>query len=346
MGYFSIPIFFVIFRETFEAAIIVSVLLTFIAQAFPDPIISKHLRKQVWIGTALGLLVSLIIGAVFIAIFYLAANSANAWSQNELAWEGSFSLIASFLIGGMSLTMLASESKRDHWKDKLEKSLNTNEKRPTVRGKGKYALMLLPFVSVVREGVEGVLIVGGVSLTDDVRAIPLATICGILLGCLIGYIMYKGGRKIQLKWFFICSTAVMLLMGSGLFSKGVYLLEAQMFSRNLGLADPDSAVGTPLVDVRSTLWYLNCCNPMLKTSDNIGWQIFNALLGWNNVATIGSVVGYCVYWLVTIVSFSIMKLYRKRQSQSANSESQLVESLDPNQSESVVTPQHVVERQD
>lgn len=46
--YFSIPIFFIIFRETTEAAVIVSVLLAFLNQVLlDDPQLKKRLARQV-----------------------------------------------------------------------------------------------------------------------------------------------------------------------------------------------------------------------------------------------------------------------------------------------------------
>lgn len=46
--YFSIPIFFIIFRETTEAAVIVSVLLAFLNQVLlDDPQLKKRLSRQV-----------------------------------------------------------------------------------------------------------------------------------------------------------------------------------------------------------------------------------------------------------------------------------------------------------
>jgi high-affinity Fe2+/Pb2+ permease len=47
-NYFSIPIFFIIFRETTEAAIIVSVLLSFLSQVITDDdVMRKGLSRQV-----------------------------------------------------------------------------------------------------------------------------------------------------------------------------------------------------------------------------------------------------------------------------------------------------------
>lgn len=34
-----------------------------------------------------------------------------------------------------------------------------------------------------------------------------------------------------------------------------------------------------------------------------GWGVFNALLGWQNSATYGSVISYNLYWMVMIVVF-------------------------------------------
>jgi hypothetical protein len=37
-----------------------------------------------------------------------------------------------------------------------------------------------------------------------------------------------------------------------------------------------------------------------------GWGIFNALLGWQNSATYGSVISYNVYWIFVMAGFIVM----------------------------------------
>lgn len=45
---FSVPIFFVLFRETLEASLIVSILLSFLHQTLiDDPVTKKRLTRQV-----------------------------------------------------------------------------------------------------------------------------------------------------------------------------------------------------------------------------------------------------------------------------------------------------------
>lgn len=73
-------------------------------------------------------------------------------------------------------------------------------------------------------------------------------------------------------------------------------------------ADVDDAGGDGpgSFDVRGNVWHLNCCNPE-NNFDNDGWSIFNAIFGWTNSATIGSVLSYVFYWLAVMVVLVIMK---------------------------------------
>lgn len=48
-----------------------------------------------------------------------------------------------------------------------------------------------------------------------------------------------------------------------------------------------------------------CCSP--TTTNDHGWGIFNAILGWQNSATYGSVISYNLYWLCVIVAFILMR---------------------------------------
>ena len=42
---------------------------------------------------------------------------------------------------------------------------------------------------------------------------------------------------------------------------------------------------------RGYVWHLDCCNPETNSGGS-GWSILNALVGWNNTATLGSVLAY------------------------------------------------------
>lgn len=63
--------------------------------------------------------------------------------------------------------------------------------------------------------------------------------------------------------------------------------------------------------MRGNVWHLDCCNPE-NNFDSDGWTMFNAIFGWTNSATIGTVLGYVFYWLAAIVCLIIMKYIEVR----------------------------------
>ncbi|ORY04644.1 iron permease FTR1, partial [Basidiobolus meristosporus CBS 931.73] len=302
---FSIPIFFILFRETIEAAIIVSVLLSFLSQVYHnDTALHRRLRKQVWFGTLLGLLVSLCIGGAFIAVWYTVAS--NLWAKSEKLWEGCFSLIAVIMISVMGLAMLKTKRMQEKWKVKLANSMNDKEAKGIRAKSKKYALFLLPFITVMREGLEGLVFIGGISISEPASSIPIAAICGILAGCFVGWLLYRGGNIVKFQWFFVASTCILFLVAAGLFARAIGFLEAHVWALRTDAANAEAdEEGGITFDVRTNVWYLDCCNP--ENPNAGGWQIFNAILGWNNVASIGTILGYVLYWLAIAVYLIFLK---------------------------------------
>ncbi|KAJ4299499.1 high-affinity iron permease [Kalmusia sp. IMI 367209] len=157
-------VFFVCFRESLETSIIVSVLLAFLKQTLgpeQDDAIRKKLVKQIWYGVSLGVLICLFIGSGLIAAFYIAGKKA--FDAAEYIWEGVFSIVASIIITMMGAALLRVNKLQDKWKAKITKVLEANDSsQSSFTGRlgkwcEKHALFLLPFVTVLREGIEAVL---------------------------------------------------------------------------------------------------------------------------------------------------------------------------------------------
>ena len=55
----------------------------------------------------------------------------------------------------------------------------------------KYAMFILPFITVLREGLEAVIFIGGVGLGLPATAFPIPVLTGLGTGALIGVILYK-----------------------------------------------------------------------------------------------------------------------------------------------------------
>lgn len=314
---FAAPIFFIVFREALEAVIIISVLLSFLKQQLGperDPIVYKKLRNQIWYGTGAGVAICLVIGCGMIGAFY--GLGTDAWASSEDIWEGVFALLASLIITIMGAGLLRVSKLQEKWRLKLAKSLEAKHDSKAPFGQRlrlyaeKYAMFFLPFITVLREGLEAVVFIGGVSLGLPATAIPLPTVVGLLAGALVGYLIYRGGNAAPLQFFLIASTCFLYLVAAGLFSRAVWNFENNAWNKLTGGDASENGSGPGSYDIRQSVWHVNCCSPTLQGGG--GWGIFNALLGWQNSATYGSVIAYNLYWICVIAMFIVMRFKEKR----------------------------------
>ncbi|KAK4042730.1 iron permease FTR1/Fip1/EfeU [Parachaetomium inaequale] len=313
---FSVPIFLVTFREALETVIIVSVLLAFLKQTLDnDKALHKRLVRQVWLGTALGLLLTLVIAAALIAVFYTAG--ANKWEASELRFEGAFSLVACVIISVVGAALLRIGKMQDKWRDKLagvmDKQPAASDEKVGKRGAVKrfmerYAMFALPFVTVLREGIEAVVFIAGVTFSAPVSAVPLAVVVGLAAGAAVGFALYKGGSTTKLQLFLVISTCLLYLVAAGLFSRAVWAFEQHTWQELIGSDAAELGMGPGSYDIDQSVWHVNCCSPVYNGGS--GWGFFNAIFGWTNSATYGSVLSYNLYWLCVIASFLVMR-YRE-----------------------------------
>ncbi|BGP23526.1 high-affinity iron permease [Rhodotorula toruloides] len=326
---FSVPIFIITLRETIEAAIIVSVLLSLVEslvhehghekgvdvvetlEAGEQRRLIRRMRLQIWAGALVGLFIALCIGTAFIA-FFTALN--DLWGKTEEIWEGVFSLIACIIIFVMGVTMLRIDRSKLKWKaklsgafhDKVDAATLTSKDRRQARN-SKWTLFVLPLVTVLREGLEAVVFVGGVSLGQSAKSIPLAAIVGIFTGLIIGYLIYASGSRINLSIFLVISTNILFLLGAGLFSKAVGDFQTYRYNNGVGGDVGETGSGPGSFDpTDGSVWHLTYGNPGNNTSTD-GYSIFNAILGWTNNATIGTILSYVFYWFAAIACLVYMK---------------------------------------
>nr|XP_031857478.1 uncharacterized protein CI109_007097 [Kwoniella shandongensis]KAA5524550.1 hypothetical protein CI109_007097 [Kwoniella shandongensis] len=349
---FAVSIFFIVFRETIEAAIIISVLLSFVEQLMltghtatsSDSLtetedgqegtvntgtsdqakadrakLIKRMRVQIWAGTATGFLIALGIGAAFIAVFYTKID--DLWSKTEQIWEGVFSVIAAIIIYIMGVAFLKMDRSRIKWRLKLSAAFDKSQSRMQAvqnagleeedkrEGRsGKWALFILPMVTVLREGLEAIVFVGGVSLGLPAASIPIPVVVGLIAGLIVGYIIYRTGSTATLHWFLIGSTSFLCLIGAGLMSKAIGYFQYYRFAKGVGGDVAETGDGPGSYQVAGNVWHLTYGNPETGSpTTNGGWQIFNAIFGWNNTATVGTILSYVFYWLLIIGTLIVLK---------------------------------------
>jgi high-affinity iron transporter len=117
-----------------------------------------HLSKYVWMGAGAGILASIVIGVVFILLFYLAKNAAiSGGGQNLL--ESILRLVACAVITALAFGMTKIMNMSGKFRAKLEKLTRQIGNEP----KTHWGLLCFAFTCVLREGIESVLFLAGVS---------------------------------------------------------------------------------------------------------------------------------------------------------------------------------------
>lgn len=86
---------------------------------------------------------------------------------------------------------------QEKWRVKISAAL---EKHPASKmdamGKMKryskaYAVFVLSFITVAREGIEGVVFVSGVTFSASATSVPLPVVIGLIAGCVVTWALYK-----------------------------------------------------------------------------------------------------------------------------------------------------------
>jgi len=118
------------------------------------------------------------------------------WQSAENIYGGVFYLIAGVIITVMGVALLRIGKMQEKWRVKLAKALEGPVNTTTgvnrfKRFTAKYSLFILSFITVVREGIEGVVFVSGVSFSAPATSIPLPVVIGLIAGAFIGWVVYK-----------------------------------------------------------------------------------------------------------------------------------------------------------
>jgi len=105
--------------------------------------------------------------------------------------------------------------------------------------------------------------IAGVGLGLPATSFPLAVLCGLGAGALVGYLIYKGGNKTSLQIFLVVSTCFLYLVAAGLFSKGVWNLEQNAWTKLAGEGAAESGSGPGSYDIRKSVWHVNVSRHVL-----------------------------------------------------------------------------------
>ena len=214
--------FVIILREGLEAVLLIGALLGYlVATGAP----ARH-RRQIWIGVAAGVAATLVTWGVARAL--IPINGAN----RELI-EGATALIAVAVLLYVSNWLFQKTYIHD-WKNYLRDRLDS-----AVSSKSTFAMTVLAFAAVYREGFETVLFYQALAFDGSMAAVMTGFLPGMVLITLVGALIIRAGMKLPLKQMFGVTNAVLVYLAFVFVGKGLYNLhEAGVFAaRQLPLPD-------------------------------------------------------------------------------------------------------------
>lgn len=190
-------------REGLEAALIVGIILAYLARTN-----NKQGFKPVWLGIGMAVLLSLIAGAVIDVV------AGTFEGRAEQIFEGTVLFLA---VGVLTWMVFWMRKQAVNIKGELHAQIQS-----ALSSKSSFGLVTIAFVGVLREGIETVLFLFAATRVSES---PLASTAGGLLGLalaiVIGYGVYKGTSRLNLKTFFNITGLALIIFAAGLFMMAI-----------------------------------------------------------------------------------------------------------------------------
>jgi high-affinity iron transporter len=195
-----LPSLLITLREGLEAALLLGLLFAVLSRAG-----DTQGRRWVWLGVAAAVAASLAAGAA------LFATGAELEGAAEAAFEAGAMLAAAAVLAGMIVWM----GRRAH---ALRGELGG---KVAAAAGSAAALFWLGFVLVMREGLETGLFLFAAIGQDRSLAALAGGLAGLAVAAGLGYAVYRGGSRLNVRAFFTVLNVILLGFGTYLVLRGV-----------------------------------------------------------------------------------------------------------------------------
>jgi high-affinity iron transporter len=248
-------------REGVEAALIVGIIGTFLAQQG-----RRDTLRWMWLG------VGLAIGLCASVAVLLQVINADLPQRQQEGFEAIVGLVAVVMVSSMIVYM------RKHART-LGKELRTSAAGALAAGTA-LSLVVMAFLAVMREGLEtAVFLLAAFQSSTGVSPAAAGTgaIAGLLIAAGIGLAIYRFGARINLARFFKVTAVLLVIISAGLISSAIHHAnEAGLITFGQQRAVDLSAVIVP-------------------SADSVTSGLITGLLGVYPYPTVAEVAGWLLY---------------------------------------------------
>lgn len=261
-----LPSFLIMLREGLEAALIVGIIAGYLARTG-----RSDWLPTVWIGVLLAVALSLFIGA---GVLVLGAQFPQ---KTQELFEAAVGAVAVAVLISMVFWMRkAARSIRRTMEHDIDAAMSD------VRGP-TWALIGMSFFAVAREGLESVFFLLALFQQSPGPAAPVGALLGVLVAAGLGYGIYRGGVRLDLRRFFLWTGAFIIFVAAGL---------ASTVLRNLHEAGLWNHLQQPVWDMSREL----------PVSSVLG-TLLSGIFGYHDSPVLGEVISWALVLFITLYFF-------------------------------------------
>ncbi len=265
-----LPGFVITFRESLEVALVLGIILGYLAKNK----LAKH-NSVVYAGLGAGITASLI------AAFFFVSLTGGFEGTAEQIFEGVTMFAGAALMTTMIVWMMGQKRMAEGIRHGIETKLS---------GGYKHGLFLLVFFSVLREGVETVIFLGTVSFSSTHTATLLGALIGITAAAALGYLLFVSSIKLNVGLFFSATNFILILFAAGLVAQA-----AHEFS--------EAKILPPIIE---KVWDINPpLNPdgtyqLMHDEGAIG-QVMHSFFGYRASPSLLELISYASYLAIVLI---------------------------------------------
>jgi high-affinity iron transporter len=223
-------------REGLEISLVLGILATYLVKTD-----RRDSLRPMWLGALAALILSIAAGVLFRAA---VGEFEGKWEQGI---EGVIAIVAAVVLTWMIF-----------WMRKHARGLSGALKAKLDASTSAKAVAVIAFVAVLREGFETALfLLSAETESSSGGAVVGGGLIGLAIAAVIGWAVYVGGKKIDLRQFFNITGVLLILFAAGLVGKAFHELR-ELFGIESGwLIEPMWTVTSGALASGSTRDFLN-----------------------------------------------------------------------------------------
>lgn len=258
--------FLIMLREGIEAALVTSIIASYLRQTGRSAWL-----PAVWVGIFLAVALSLFAGAA------LQLLSAEFPQKAQELFEAIVGFIAVAVLASMVFWMRkAARSIKSELHHSIDEAMQSS-------GGATWALIGMAFFAVAREGLESIFFLLAIFQQSPGAAAPLSALAGVAVAVVLGFAIYYGGIRIDLRRFFRWTGVFILIVAAGLLASVL---------RNLHEAGLWNHLQATVYDLTEAL-------PVSSLTGTILSGIFN----YHDAPTVGEAIAWVVFLVVSLTLF-------------------------------------------